>query len=71
MEAGYTLLRQQLLWIDEVLRSQGALARLERIKIYRLEQLVCRLGLLLSALQDTLLRLEIVRQVDVDLNTLD
>ena len=72
MERGeYVLLRQQLHWTDEVLRSQGSLARLERIKVHRLEQLVARLSALISALQETLLRREIIRQVDLDLNTLD
>ena len=71
MEAEYILLRQQLHWTDEVLRSQGSLARLERIKVWRLEQLTCRLSSLLAALQETLLRREIIRQVDLDLNSLD
>ena len=71
MEAEYVLLRQQIHWVDEVLRSQGSLARGERLKLWRLELLVCSLGATLASLKETLLRRGIIQQVDLDLNALD
>ena len=71
MEAEYVLLRQQIHWVDEVLRSQGNISRGVQIRLWRLEQLVYNLGATVQALREVLLKRAIIKQEDLDLHSLD
>ena len=71
MDADYLILRQQINWLDECLRSQGNISRDVQIRLWKLEQRVHKLGATVHALREVLLKRSVIKQEDLDLHSLD
>ena len=64
-------LRQQVGWLDEVVRSQGNLRRKLRLRVVGLELKLQALHEVVQSILETLLQRSVVCRADIDLHTLD
>ena len=65
------ILRQQVGWLDEVVRSQGNLRRESDLRVHRLELKLQALHEVVQSLLEALLQRSVVSRADIGLHTLD